>query len=112
MLKAILPSSEVCAFVEVAQKALGETVGTIAHSLNGIVRVMAFEPMATAPTEAVQRLLSHAVQVGGNLVVEKAPTEWKQSLPVWGQPPSSWHLMQRLKATLDPQGILSPGRLF
>ncbi len=112
VLKAILPSSEVCAFVEMTQKTFGEAVDIIAHSLNGIVRVMAFELMATAPTEAVQRLLSHAVQVGGNLVVEKAPTEWKQLLPVWGQLLSSWHLMQRLKATLDPQGILSPGRLF
>ncbi len=109
VLKAILPSSEVCTFVETVQKTFGESVGIIAHSLNGIVRMMAFEPIV--PVDAVQNLLSYAVQVGGNLIVEKAPVEWKRLLPLWGQPPSSWHLMQRLKATLDPQGILAPGRL-
>ncbi len=111
VLKAIVPSSEVGAFAETAQQALGGQTAIIAHSLNGLVRIMIREA-TEPPTEAVNELLNKAVQVGGNLVVEKAPTGWKANLPVWGQPEKSQVLMRRLKETLDPKGIFAPGRLF
>lgn len=108
MLKAIVPSSEVVAFAETAQQ-MSEMQAIIAHSLNGFVRIMMREA-TEPPTETVNGLLHRAVQVGGNLVVEKAPTGWKAQLPVWGQLNESWRWMRRLKETLDPKGIFAPGR--
>ncbi|MCS7185652.1 MAG: FAD-binding oxidoreductase [Armatimonadota bacterium] len=112
VLKVMLPSSEVCSFVKEAQEIFGEACGTIAHSLNGILRVMVRGEFAEANKEAVQSLLERAIQRDGNLIVEKAPRELKSQLPVWGKPNESWTLMRRLKETLDPKNIFSPGRMF
>lgn len=112
VLKAILPSSEVCSFARQAQQAFGETSGVIAHSLNGILRLMVFEEFEGAKGEAIHDLLEKAFQKGGNLLVEKAPCELKPNFPVWGKPNASWTLMRRLKETLDPNNIFSPGRMF
>ncbi|MFN3422918.1 MAG: FAD-binding oxidoreductase, partial [Armatimonadota bacterium] len=71
ILKAILPSSEICSFVHQAQQALGETSSIIAHSLNGILRLMVFEEFEETKGEAIHDLLEKAVQKGGNLLVEK-----------------------------------------
>lgn len=111
VLRVILPSSEVCGFTEKVQRVLGERSGVLAHSLNGVLRVLVHEPFNEEMADAVTALLQHAVKQDGNLVVEKVPTEWKKRLPVWGQLPSAWQLMQRLKAALDPKGILAPGRV-
>jgi glycolate oxidase FAD binding subunit len=112
VLKAILPSSEVCSFAHQAQQAFGETIGIIAHSLNGILRLTVFEGFEGAKGEVIHDLLEKAVQKGGNLLVEKAPCELKPHLPVWGKPNALWTLMRRLKETLDPNNIFSPGRMF
>ncbi|MCS7265464.1 MAG: FAD-binding oxidoreductase [Armatimonadetes bacterium] len=111
VLKAILPSSEVCGFAEKAQQLLGTKVAILAHSLNGIVRVLIHETFTETTVAAVNELLEHAFERSGNLMLEKAPTEWKERLPVWGKPTSAWKLMQRLKVTLDTKNLLSPSRL-
>jgi glycolate oxidase FAD binding subunit len=46
----------------------------------------------------------------GYMVVESAPTHVKAQLDVWGSPPATLTLMQALKKTFDPEGILSAGR--
>lgn len=112
VLKAMLPSSEVCEFAKLAQEVFGETTMVIAHSLIGIVRVMLTQQPDAPAVEEIQSLLQWAVQRGGNLTVEKAPAFLKPQLPVWGQPTNAWWLMRRLKETLDPNNIFSPGRMF
>jgi len=112
VLKGLVPSSEVCAFAQLVQEVLGERAGIIAHSLNGIVRTMVSQLPDKEPTDLVQVLLNWAVQKGGNLVVEKSPVEWKAKFPIWGHQTEAWQLMRRLKETLDPLNILSPGRMF
>ena len=112
VLKTLLPSSEVCAFAQLVQEVFGKRAGVIAHSLNGIARTMISQLPDIEPTDSVRTLLNWAVQKGGNLVVEKAPVEWKAKLPVWGRQTEAWQLMRRLKETLDPLNILSPGRMF
>lgn len=112
VLKALLPSSEICSFTQFAQDNFGNGVGIIAHSLNGIVRVMAKQSVDTTSVETVQKMLNWIAQKGGNWVMEKVPVDWKLSLPIWGRAVPSWKLMRRLKETLDPLDILSPGRMF
>ena len=112
VLKGLVPSSEVCAFAQLVQEILGEETGIIAHSLNGIIRAMVSQLPGVEFADSIRTLLNWAVQKGGNLVVEKAPAEWKAQLPVWGHETKVWRLMKRLKETLDPLNILSPGRMF
>ena len=47
---------------------------------------------------------------GGFAVVEEIPSALKKRANVWGTVGKAFPLMQRLKATLDPNGILNPGR--
>jgi len=47
---------------------------------------------------------------GGAVVLERAPSELKSELDVFGETPGGFELMKRIKETLDPKGILSPGR--
>jgi len=112
VLKGLVPSSEVCAFAQLAQEVLGEEAGIVAHSLNGIVRVVVSQLSGAEFADSVCALLNWTVQKGGNLVIEKAPVEWKTQLPIWGRETEAWQLMRRLKETLDPLKILSPGRMF
>ncbi len=111
VLKLIAPSSEICRLAETAQQLWNGQVSIIAHSLNGVLRVMS-ESVTGSAIEQVNSLLRCVVETGGNLMVEKAPLEHKRHLPLWGQPTAAWQLMRRLKETLDPLRILSPGRLF
>ena len=45
-----------------------------------------------------------------NLIVTRCPTEWKTTLSIWGDPEPGFALMQKLKAALDPNDTLNPGR--
>jgi glycolate oxidase FAD binding subunit len=62
--------------------------------------------LAPALTAARQGLAAG----GGALVLEDAPPAVRAAVEVWGPPPASFHLMQRLKHNFDPGGRLNPGR--
>jgi glycolate oxidase FAD binding subunit len=49
---------------------------------------------------------------GGYAVVESAPLAVKEQVDVWDQPGAAMRIMQRVKAQLDPHGILNPDRLL
>ncbi len=82
-----------------------------AHAGNGIVRGHATgtsELEGFAPD--VARLRALAVRDGGNLILSRCPTEAKAELGVWGEPRADWNIAERIKKTLDPAGVLNPGR--
>jgi len=60
---------------------------------------------------ALERLRQRAQNLGGNLVVEKAPPEIKSEFDAWGDFGTASELMKRVKVQLDPENILSPGRM-
>ena len=66
--------------------------------------------------ETVQPILdtlrAEAVGCGGNLVLPRCPTAWKNSLKIWGEPRGDWPLAERLKKAFDPRGVLNPGRFI
>lgn len=111
VLKALLPSSEACSFVKEAEKVGTNRVTAIAHVLNGFVRLFVSSAEEAVPLEVVTALLNWAGERGGNLIVEKAPPDWKPRLPIWGRRDNSWILMRRLKETIDPKGLFAPGRM-
>ena len=56
------------------------------------------------------RQISH--RHGGMAVVEHCPLPVKAQIDVWGGPPDSMAIMQRIKDKFDPNGILNPGRFL
>ena len=58
----------------------------------------------------IEKLTVLSVKNGGNLIVERSPRMIKEKVNVWGQTRSDVVVVRRLKAKLDPSGILNPGR--
>jgi glycolate oxidase FAD binding subunit len=58
----------------------------------------------------VESLRRAARDLGGSLVVERAPTELKAHFDVWGLADDTASLMRRIKQQLDPEDVFSPGR--
>ena len=56
------------------------------------------------------RQIAH--RYGGSAVVEHCPLPVKAHIDVWGDPPDSLTIMQRVKDKFDPHGILNPGRFL
>jgi len=48
--------------------------------------------------------------LGGSLTLAAAPLEVRAGFDAWGAPPAAVEVMRRLKARLDPEGRLAPGR--
>src|SRR5205814_9623103 len=60
----------------------------------------------------LERLRQTAEDLGGSLVIERAPAEIKNEIDSWGSFGSTTDLMKRIKNQLDPENMLSPGRFF
>ncbi|HYT50120.1 MAG TPA: hypothetical protein VEL78_06995, partial [Pyrinomonadaceae bacterium] len=61
---------------------------------------------------ALEQLRRKAENLGGSWVVNRAPLEIKNELDAWGSLGSAAELMKRMKVQLDPEHILSPGRML
>ena len=70
----------------------------------GLVYLKAEEP------ERYHRLVTMAGENGLRVVLESASPDLKREVDVFGEPPSGLSLMKRVKETLDPKGVFSPGR--
>jgi FAD/FMN-containing dehydrogenase len=83
------------------------------HAGIGDGRVRAIAQPAVYHREAVRvvdRLRQKAISLGGSLMIESAPPEFKAELDSWGDVGTSAELMRRVKQQLDPHALLSPGR--
>ncbi len=82
-----------------------------AHAGNGIVRAHAavVDDLATIESD-VRQLRSLAEGTGGYLIVVRCPAERKAAINVWGNPRRDWAWSERIKAALDPAGVMNPGR--
>ena len=79
-------------------------VGAILGALTG--GRDAVEPVAAA----LRDWRAAARAGGGHATLEAAPLAVKELVPVWDQPGAAFRIMERIKAQLDPKGILNPGR--
>jgi glycolate oxidase FAD binding subunit len=86
-------------------------VTLLARAGLGIVYALAeVEARETAGLVTMARQL--AGELGGYVVIERAPIELKSRLDVWGEGRPDLALMRELKRKFDPQGILNPGRFM
>jgi FAD/FMN-containing dehydrogenase len=112
--RAVVPKTRVDEFIRVIKNSYPEAFAKSlwqAGIADGRVRMM--EPPLADTAEHASRLthLRHiAESFGGSLVLESAAEEIKLAMDAWGGRVSSDILMKRIKAELDPQNILSPGR--
>lgn len=100
----LLPAYEQEAFSRGIQLdyAAGLGVGTLR------LRLQSDDSQALGETVPVLRQL--AENAGGYLVVEHAEPDLKKDLDVWGAIRGGLSLMKGIKQTVDPAGILNPGR--
>jgi len=61
--------------------------------------------------EQWRRVCSLATDNEGHVMLEKAPDDFRKANDVFGLPSSSWKIMHKIKAELDPEGTFAPGRL-
>ena len=84
-----------------------------AHAGNGIVHAHGLGDWALeTATQPIQLSRRRAVEDGGNLILARCPTEWKQLLGVWGEPRPDWAIGDRVRAALDPHNAMNPGRFM
>ena len=82
-----------------------------AHAGNGIVCAHALgEWTLEEAARTIEPFRQRAVRDGGNLILSRCPTEWKERLRVWGEPRADWAIAERVRAALDPHGAMNPGR--
>ena len=87
----------------------------MAHSGNGVCSInLLLEHDDVSPqqraVEVAGKLFKNCLEAGGNMVIQEAPTDLKQNLPVWGEPSQDMIVMKRIKEQLDPCDVMSPGR--
>lgn len=84
-----------------------------AHAGNGIIATR-FLSAHGGPAEKVLSLVDWlritAKKLNGYVIVETIDPKLKERVDVWGHIGSAFPLMKKLKETLDPHGILNPGR--
>jgi glycolate oxidase FAD binding subunit len=77
----------------------------------GRVRVLSRAPVyPRASVQTLERMREKANNLGGSLMIERAPVDIKDEIDSWGGRGSATDLMKRVKQQLDPQNLLSPGR--
>lgn len=97
-------------------RGLALRLAVCAHAGNGIATLVLApsgameEGVTLSAVKALRELRELARGLGGHLAVEWAPLAVKEQVEAWDPPSPAVRIMQRIKAQLDPKGIMNPGR--
>jgi glycolate oxidase FAD binding subunit len=109
VLKAAAPISASTTLVDILSRRLQGLEPLVwSHAGSGI----AYAASNSLDAELLAALRREITALGTNasLVIERCPTVLKHAVDVWGDPGASVGLMRAIKAKLDPNGTLNPGR--
>jgi FAD/FMN-containing dehydrogenase len=106
ILRADVPLDEVAGFVKLLSSRLTDADMFVDFGCGRILT--GFEVMND---EAWGQICDLGDQLGGHVMMEKAPVEFKKQNDVFGTTRPEWKIMHRIKAALDPHTIFAPGRL-
>jgi glycolate oxidase FAD binding subunit len=110
VLKAAAPISRSGMLVQLLERKLAELKPVVwAHAGNGVAYAGCDAPSDAKVLADVRRDVA-ALGDNASLVVERCPTSLKAAIDVWGDPGPSMGLMRAVKAKLDPNSTLNPGR--
>jgi glycolate oxidase FAD binding subunit len=104
---------EILGNYEKMAQAAGVDCALIGHAGNGILTsyILDYGAAKIDPVvDLIGKFTDEAAKHEGNLVVEFSPRDLKERVSVWGRPRSDEVVMRRLKETVDPGGVLNPGR--
>ena len=102
--------------VEALRDSRGQRPAVALHATHGVLRAFWGDVPEglSSPAEAVATTLielrGKIAALNGSLVLERAPSEIKRRVNVWGPVGEDLAVMRRLKEQYDPKGILNPGR--
>lgn len=97
-------------------RGLALRLGASAHAGNGIATLVlaasaaSEEGVTLSAVKALRELRELARGLGGHFAVEWAPLAVKEQVEVWDPPSPAVRIMRRIKAEIDPKGIMNPGR--
>jgi glycolate oxidase FAD binding subunit len=110
VLKAAVPISVSAAVVDLLEHELAAFKPTVwAHAGSGVAYAACDAPSNAEPLHAVRRRVQ-ALGDNASLVIQRCPTALKREIDVWGEPAPGVALMRAIKAKLDPNNTLNPGR--
>ena len=69
------------------------------------------EVVAAVEPEDIEDLREQVENLGGSVIIERAPDAVYAAVHPWGAPPATAELQRRIKAAFDPLRVLVPGRL-
>ncbi len=104
---------EILGRYETMAQAAGVDCALIGHAGNGILTsyILDYDAAKKGPVvDLIGKFTDEAAKHEGNLIVESSPRDLKERVSVWGRPRSDDVVMRRLKETVDPGGVLNPGR--
>jgi len=103
-LEAVVPGA-----VAPLQEGLGGGWAVLEAAL-GVGHAGGTPPDPARAVAALTRARAALEGLGGSLTLAAAPPEVRAGFDAWGAPPGALPVMRRLKARLDPEGRLAPGR--
>src|SRR6266851_574973 len=110
VVKAAVPLVESTRVVEILEQRLAGLDPVVwAHAGNGIAYAACNVPSDASVLRDLRTEIS-ALGSNASMVIQRCSIELKRAVDVWGDPGSSIGLMRALKAKLDPNNTLNPGR--
>ncbi len=107
-----VPINQVAALIDGTEQSPSCNASVLAHTGSGSVHAWLTADSDLALLTALRRLRAIAREREGTLVIESCPSQLKSQIDVWGEAGDAIGIMRRIKAKLDPTGILNPGRFI